>query len=118
MDFLPQPCQQLHAVQEILQVSRHICIRLTRLTENRAKPVTLIRLWKPKKTIGLSGVSARWTSLSAEICSDLFSGECKTRVCSVSKSHDRTVQSLKQENGNVMNHIKFEHCYYLLKTRE
>lgn len=59
-------------------------------------PVTLMRLWKPKKTTGWRGVSARWTSVSMEIRSDLFSGECSTRVCSVSKSQDRMVQSFQK----------------------
>lgn len=57
------------------------------------KPVTLILRWKPKNTTGWSGVKARWTSVSIEIRSIFFSGECKTQVCSVSKSHDLIVQS-------------------------
>lgn len=65
------------------------------------QPVTLILLWKPKKTTGWRGVKARWTSVSEEICSILFSGECNTQVCSVSKSQHRIVQS-----------YKFKHKYY------
>ena len=43
-------------------------------------PVTLILRWKPKNTTGCRGVKARWTSVSGEICSDFFSGECNTQV--------------------------------------
>jgi len=56
-------------------------------------PVTLILRWKPKNTTGCRGVKARWTSVSGEICSDFFSGECNTQVCSASKSQDLIVQS-------------------------
>lgn len=66
----------------------------------RAQPVTLIFLWKPKNTTGWRGVKARWTSVSIDICSVLFSGECKTQVCSVSKSQERIVQSCMENRSH------------------
>lgn len=64
-----------------------------RMYQINNKPVTLILRWKPKNATGRRGVRARWTSVSMDIRSILFSGECNTQVCSESKSHDRIVQS-------------------------
>lgn len=85
---------------------------------NEVIPVTLILLWKPKNTIGWSGVNAKWTSASAEICSVLFSGECRTRVCSVSKSHDRIVQSYITKRRDRTNELSISNMLQHLATKK
>lgn len=77
-------------------------MRTDSLTDG-SSPVTLILLWNPKNTTGCRGVNARCTSVSDEICSIFFSGECKTQVCSESKSHDLIVQSCKRGGKIYMN---------------